>query len=147
MSLSKRPPEHLFRLETDAWTQPFWEAAARHRLVVARCADCGRHRSPPTPFCPGCRSQAIDWTESSGRGVVYSYTVVAREIMPGMADNLPYVPAVIELPDAGGVRLISNVVDAELDAIRVGAEVEVVWDRHEDGVTVPRFRLCEGGGA
>lgn len=142
MSLTKRPPEHLFRLETDAWTAPFWEAAKAHRLVVARCAACGHHRLPPTPFCPACRSQEIDWAESSGRGVVYSYTVVSREIMPGMTDSLPYVPAVIELPDAGGVRLISNVVDAEVTDIVVGAPVEVVWDDREDGVTIPRFVLA-----
>ena len=142
MSLTKRPPEHLFRLETDAWTAPFWEAAKAHRLVVARCVGCGRHRVPPTPFCPACRSQEIDWAESSGDGVVYSYTVVSREIMPGMSDSLPYVPAVVELPDAGGVRLISNIVDAQVTDIAVGAPVELVWDDRDDGVSVPRFVLA-----
>jgi uncharacterized OB-fold protein len=141
VTIARRPPAHLFKFDTDAWTAPFWEAAKAHRLVVARCASCGHHRMPPTPFCPGCRSQEIDWAESAGRGAVYSYTVVSREIMPGMADSLPYVPAVITLDDAGGVRLISNVVDAEVEAIVVGAPVDVVWDDREDGITVARFRL------
>jgi uncharacterized OB-fold protein len=76
----------------------------------------------------------------SGRGEVYSYTVVERATMPGMHDHLPYVPAVVTLEGAGGTRLISNVVDVEVADIRVGMAVQVVWDDVPgDGVAVPRF--------
>jgi uncharacterized OB-fold protein len=128
---------------TDAWTQPFWDAAARHRLVVQRCADCGRLRMPPSPFCPACRSQACDWPELSGRGTIYSFTIVASAVMPRQAEHVPYVPALIEPVDAPGVRLVSNVVDAPLSAIAVGAEVEVAWQDRADGLSVPRFRLVK----
>ncbi len=140
MPIAKRPPPELFKLSVNAWTQPFWDATARHALVAAQCASCGAFRMPPTPFCPQCRSQAIDWRTLSGQGTVYSYTVVERAIMEGMEAHLPYVPAVIELDGAGGVRLISNVVDAELADISVGMRVTVQWDDHANGVALPRFR-------
>lgn len=138
--IAKRPPPEFFTLVTDQWTSPFWEAAARHELALPRCAACGQFRMPPTPFCPACHSQRIDWTRLAGRGTVYSYTVVSRAILPGMEASIPYVPAVIELEGAGGARLISNVVDVAIDRIRVGAAVAVVWDE-VGGVTVPRFTL------
>jgi uncharacterized OB-fold protein len=140
MALAKRPPPDLFKLATNAWTQPFWDAAAQHRLVVAQCGTCGTCRMPPTPFCPACQSQQIDWKTLSGLGEIYTYTIVDRAILPGMADHLPYVPAVITLEGGGGVRLISNVLDVELADLAIGMPVHVVWDDLREGVAVPRFR-------
>jgi uncharacterized OB-fold protein len=140
MAIARRPPPELFKLSTNAWTQPFWDATARHELVAAQCTDCGTYRMPPTPFCPCCQSQRITWACLSGRGEVYSYTVVERAIMTGMDTHLPYVPAVITLEGAGGARLISNVVDVDVAGIRVGMPVQVVWDDVPgQGVAVPRF--------
>ncbi len=140
MPNAKRPPPELFKLSTNAWTQPFWDATARHELVAAQCTDCGTFRMPPTPFCPCCQSQRIDWRVLSGRGEVYSYTIVERAILPGMDAHLPYVPAVITLDGAGGVRLISNVIEMEVADIRVGMAVRVVWDDVPgQRVAVPRF--------
>jgi uncharacterized OB-fold protein len=138
--IAKRPPPN-FVLCTDRWTQPFWDAARQHRLVAARCASCGHFRMPPTPFCPNCRSQDIHWSTLRGEGLVYSYTVVSRAVLEGMDQHIPYVPAVVSLPDADGVRLISNVVDAPIDSIRVGSPVRVVWDQISPHVVVPRFTL------
>jgi uncharacterized OB-fold protein len=140
MAIAKRPPPELFKLSTNNWTKPFWDATARHELVVARCTDCSHCRIPPTPFCPCCQSQRISWTVLSGDAEVYSYTVVTRAIMPGMDDHLPYVPAIITLDGAGGARLISNVVDVEVGDITVGMRLKLVWDDLPDGsVAVPRF--------
>ncbi|MEY4268040.1 MAG: hypothetical protein RIS90_2575 [Pseudomonadota bacterium] len=139
MVIAKRPPPDLFKLATNAWTQPFWDAAAQHRLVVAQCRPCGTCRMPPTPFCPACQSQQIDWKTLTGLGEIYAYTIVDRAILPGMADHLPYVPAVITLEGGGGVRLISNVVDVELAELAIGMPVQVVWDDLREGVAVPRF--------
>jgi len=140
MVIAKRPPPDLFKLATNAWTQPFWDAAAQHRLVVAQCGTCGTCRMPPTPFCPACQSQQIDWKTLSGLGEIYTYTIVDRAILPGMAEHLPYVPAVITLEGGGGVRLISNVVDVALTELAIGMPVRVVWDDQREGVAVPRFR-------
>jgi uncharacterized protein len=141
--VTKAPPADLFTLVVDQWTQPFWDACREHRLVVPRCADCATTRFPPGPFCPNCRSQRIDWIELPGTGTVYSYTVVSRSLTPEMDDSLPYAPAVIELDGADGRRLISAVVGAPLESVRVDARVRVLWEDRADGVTVPRFVLAE----
>lgn len=141
--LSKAPPLSLFKLSVDQWTKPFWDACAQHRLVAARCGACGAFRMPPSPFCPECRSQSLDWPELSGQGIVYSFTIVSRATVPEMEICLPYVPALITLPDAGNVRLVSNIVDAPLDKIEIGAAVHVVWQDGEGGIALPRFRLDE----
>lgn len=143
--LTKNPPAELFRLVVDQWTQPFWDACRDHRLVVPRCADCGTTRFPPGPFCPACRSQAIDWAELPGTGTIYSYTIVSRSLTVEMDDSIPYAPAVIQLDGADGRRLISCVVGAPLDDLRVGACVRVRWEDRTDGVSVPRFVLDAEG--
>ena len=140
MAIARRPPPDLFKLAVNQWTQPFWQATKERRLLLARCADCAHARMPPTPFCPQCQSQRIAWTPLSGLGTVYSYTVVTRAILPNMDAHLPYVPAVITLDGADGARLISNVVDVQVQDITVGLRVQVVWDDAPDqAVAVPRF--------
>ena len=124
----------------NAVTLPFWQAAAEHRLVVQRCNDCGRTRLPPAPICPACRSSASDWHELSGRGEIYTYTTVHRPVAAGQ--ELPFVIAVIALEDAGGVRMISNLVGAAPDDVRIGAPVELVWEDMSGDLAIPRFRLA-----
>lgn len=139
--IAKRPPLPQSEIETNMWTRPFWEAASRHELVASRCADCATFRMPPTPFCPTCQSQRIDWVTLPGTGTIYSYTVVSRAIFPGMEDSLPYVPAIITLDGADGIRLISNVIDSPIDAIAIDARVSLLWQDLPTGESLPQFRL------
>jgi len=122
----------------DAITLPWWQAASQHRLVVQRCSACGHTRLPPAPLCPECRSADAEWQEVSGRGEVYTYTVVHRPIAAGQP--LPTVIAVIALEDAGGVRMISNLVAANPDEISIGMPVELVWEDMSEELAIPRFR-------
>jgi hypothetical protein len=126
----------------DAISLPFWQAAAEHRLVVQRCAGCGRTRLPPAPICPECRSAQAGWQQLPGRGEIYTYTLVHRAIAPGQ--ELPFVVAVIALEGSGGLRMISNVVGAAPEEIRIGARVELVWEDLGSELALPRFRLARG---
>jgi uncharacterized OB-fold protein len=130
------PGEHV-RIAVNHTTEPFWEAAKRRRLVAPQCADCGAFRMPPTPFCPNCRSGAIDWIELSGEATVYSFAVVHG--FPGMPD-LTLVPAVLDLPDAPGARLVSNIVDIVPDVVTIGMRVRVDFSPIADGWLLPIFR-------
>lgn len=121
-------------------TLPWWQAAAEHRLVVQRCEACGHMRHPPGPTCSACRSFDMGWQELSGRGTVYTYTVVHRAFVPSLAARLPYVVIVVELEGGGGVRLTTNLVDADPATVRVGMAVEVAWEDMGPGLALPRFR-------
>ena len=122
----------------DATTLPFWEAAAEHRLVVQCCTDCGQTRLPPSPVCAECQSDQAEWQELPGQGEVYSYTLVHRPLAAGQ--TLPFVIAVISLEGSGGLRMISNVVGIEPEAVQIGMPVELVWEDMSDQLAVPRFR-------
>lgn len=122
----------------DGITLPWWEAAAEHRLVVQRCASCGHSQLPPSPICSECRSEDTGWHEVSGRGELYTYTVVHRPIAAGQ--ELPYVIGVIALEDSGDVRMISNVVDVDPADLFVGMPLEVAWEDMSDDLAIPRFR-------
>ena len=122
----------------DATTLPWWQAAAEHRLVVQRCTACEHTRHPPAPICPQCRSAESDWLPVAGRGEVYTYTVVHRPIAAGQ--ELPYIIAVIALEDAGGVRMISNLVGLDPDELEIGLAVELVWEDMSAELAIPRFR-------
>ncbi len=119
-------------------TRPFWDACRRHQLVVQRCTACGTFRHPPAPVCWRCRSFAHAWEPASGRGSVFSYAVVQRAFLPEVP--VPHTIAVVALDDVPGVRLISNLIDAEPTQVHIGLPVEVVFDDVAPDVTVPRFR-------
>ena len=119
-------------------TLPFWRAAAEHRLVVQRCSACAHTQLPPAPICSACRAFESEWQEVSGRGEVYTFTIVHRPVAAGM--TLPFVIAVIALEGSGGVRILSNLVDVDPDAITIGMAVEVVWEDMSEEFAVPRFR-------
>jgi uncharacterized OB-fold protein len=71
---------------------------------------------------------------------VYTYTVVHYPVVESLRDAVPYAVVAIELDDAPGPRLISNLVDVAPEDVRIGLEVELAWDEPRPGVVLPRFR-------
>jgi hypothetical protein len=110
--------------------QPFFDGAAGGKLLVKRCAACGQFHHYPRAICPFCGSARTEWTEASGRGVVYSFSVLRRA-------SPPYAIAYVTL--AEGPTMMTNLVDCDLDAIRVGQAVRVVFTPTEGGPPVPMF--------
>ena len=115
---------------TNIENQPYWDAAAQGRLMLKYCAGCGKHHHYPRALCPHCLSDRTEWREASGRGTIYSYSVMRRVAQP-------YALAYVSL--AEGVTLMSNVVDADLDALRIGMPVKVAFRKTDGEVTVPVF--------
>jgi hypothetical protein len=134
------PPAELTRLNVDRWTEPFWRAAAEHRLVCQRCLACRAFRMPPSPVCHACRSQDCTYDELSGEGIVYSFTIVRKAVIPALNACLPYVVALVDLWDAEGIRVVTNLVDLEPEDVRIGMKVTVSWGDVAPGVALPRFR-------
>jgi uncharacterized OB-fold protein len=133
-------PDSYVKLHPDAWTEPFWKAARERRLVCKRCTQCGTFQMPPAPFCHECQSQEHHWVQLSGKGWVYSYTVARQALVPALKDSIPYVVAVIDLPDAPGARLVANLVDCDPDQVSITMPVKVVWAEVQPGIVIPRFR-------
>lgn len=122
----------------DAETQPFWDGAREGKLLIRRCGACGEAHFYPRPFCPRCWSDDVRWEEASGRAALYTWSVVHRNDLPPFGERVPYVAAVVDL--AEGPRMLTNVVDCELDALSVGMMLEVSYQPISDEVTIPVFR-------
>ena len=137
--ISSAPDALEIEVPIDAWTEPFWKAAAEGELLLVRCADCRRYRWPPGPFCPHCQSQAVEWIPA-GPARIYSFTVVREPVALGETPRI-HVPALVEFPQAGGVRLVAPIVDAPLAAVRIGAAVVVAWSPAANA-QMPVFRLA-----
>ena len=129
-------------LADDLVTRPFWDALEQGRLLLERCSSCPAVIWYPRGFCPRCGSTATDWIEASGRGTVYSYTVVRRSF-GAFASLTPYVIAYIEL--AEGPRILSNVIGVSPDEVAIGLPVELAVEKPEDSPAVYRFRPAPGG--
>jgi uncharacterized protein len=123
----------------DLDTAPFWDACGRHELVVQRCSS-GHYRYPPGPMCPDCQSTEATWEPvPRGMGTVYSWIVVNHAVSASLADQVPYVVALIEV--AEGARMISTIVDCNPGEIHADMAVEVAFEDHPSGITLPLFRV------
>lgn len=132
-------PGPRFDLPTpDPSTQPWWDAARDGRLLIKRCADCGRAHFYPRPFCPHCWSANVAWEQASGRGTLYTWSVVHQNDLPPFNERVPYVAAIVELDE--GPRMMTNVVDCDPAELVVGMPVEVAFRPETDDVTLPVFR-------
>jgi uncharacterized OB-fold protein len=127
-----------FRPEITPLHEPFWDGLRRHELRVQRCDACGRFRFIPSELCPRCHSSAATWTPVSGKGAVYTHTVVHRAPTPAYQADAPYALAYVELDE--GPRMPARLVDVDPDAVEVGMRVEVVYGDLEPGHTLYRFR-------
>ncbi len=111
--------------------RPFFDAASAGKLLIKQCSACGEHHYYPRPICPHCFSDKTVWTESAGTGTIYSYSVMRR------GSPVQYAIAYVTL--AEGVTMLTNIVDCDLDAIRIGQRVRVVFKPTEGGPAVPMF--------
>ena len=110
-------------------SRPFWEAAAEDRFVIPHCTGCGRHHWYPRALCPFCFSSQIEWRPASGKGRIYSYTVMRRASVPYAIDYVPLEE---------GTTMLTNIEDCDLDALAVGQEVRLVFKTMGD-LPLPMF--------
>ena len=109
---------------------PFWEAAGRGALLLKHCKACDKPHWYPRVVCPLCGSDDVEWREASGRGQVYSFSVVRR-----MGE--PYVLAFVTLEE--GPTVMTNIVDTPFDALGIGQRVKVVFRQAAEGRSMPFF--------
>jgi len=134
MSTIQRPLPQPTRL-----TQPYWDAAKEHRLMIQECVHCQTRQFYPREFCMTCLSDDVRWIECSGTGTVYTYTINRRAANEAMAQRVPYVVAVIDLDE--GVRMMANIVDSLIETVRIGSRVQVCFEAVSETIVLPQFRL------
>ncbi len=111
-------------------TQAFWDATVQGKLMIKKCTACGEPHFYPRNLCPFCFSDKTEWVEASGNATIYTYSVMRRA-------PVPYAIAYVTL--AEGPTIMTNIVDCDLDAIKIGQAVRLVFRPSEGGPPVPMF--------
>jgi uncharacterized OB-fold protein len=124
--------------EVNPWAKPFWEAAHQKKLIIQKCPDCYKHIFYPRLLCPHCFSENLEWVEASGKGTIYSYTVVMNNAPSAFINDIPYVVALIKLDE--GVQMLSNIVECDPEEVRCDMPVEVTFEKLSEDFTLPKFR-------
>lgn len=126
MSTTRKIPSPEPNIET----KEYWAAAQEGKLLLKRCTGCGEHFHYPRAICPFCDNGETEWTEAKGTGKIYTFSVMRR--VPA-----PYCIAFVTLDE--GVTMMSNIVDCDFDAVRIGDRVQVTFRPSDNGQAVPMF--------
>jgi uncharacterized OB-fold protein len=124
------------------WARPFWKAAREGRLIIQQCRDCKKFIFYPRIACIHCSSENIEWVEASGRGTIYSYTVVETNAPSAFMKDVPYVIAIVRLEE--GVQMLSNIVGCDPYQVRCDMPVQVTFEKLDDEFSLPKFRPSTG---
>ncbi len=116
--------------ESDPATSAFWQATQQQSLRLKRCTGCDKMHWYPRLLCPYCLGET-EWREASGKGTIYSVSVTRR------AGPIPYAIAYVRLDE--GVTMLTNIVDCDLDSLRIGQRVKAVFKPAEGGAMIPMF--------
>jgi|TARA_B110000259_G_C14025767_1_gene404646 uncharacterized OB-fold protein len=119
------------------WAKPFWDATAIGILKIQKCSKCDMNIFYPRLYCPSCGSKEIEWIEALGTGNVYSFTVVENNAPSAFIVDMPYVVAVVELDE--GIRMLTNIINCNLEQLTCDMRVKVVFERLNDEFTLPKF--------
>ena len=115
----------------------FWTAGAEGQLKICRCEECGHYIHPPLPRCVHCGSVKVSPSPVSGRARVASFTVNYQPWVPGLA--VPFVFAAVELIEQAELYVFTNIVACPVDDVRIGMEVQVLFERLGD-IFLPMFQ-------
>lgn len=114
----------------DGLDAPYWSGTLEHRLMVQQCNDCETFQWGPEWMCHACQSFEVGWVETPGRGVIYSWQRPHHPVHPALNDQGPYIVVLVELPEAGNIRMIGNLLGDPLQEVVIGSEVEAVYEDH-----------------
>lgn len=124
---------------TSPETQPYWDAANNGVLLLQKCPDCGKVQYHYRALCSFCWSDKIEDFPSSGRGAVWTYSVVYKNATKGYSEKLPYVVGLVELE--GGVKFVTNIIGGDPEAVTFGTEVELTFAKTDAGQAIPLFKV------
>lgn len=125
----------------DPDSAPYWQSLRDHAMQMPYCTECDRTFFYPRTICPHCGSMYVEWRFASGRGTIYSYTVVRRAPSPAFAADVPYTVALADLDD--GCRIVARVVPEDASRAVVGAPFRIDYQDVTDSLTLPVLRLSD----
>lgn len=126
----------------EAFDKPFWDACNEGRLLIQNCTACNRLQHPPQAQCTQCGGSSLEWKPVSGKGTIYSYSVIYDSPVAVLQADQPYNVAIIELAEDPGVKMLSHLPGAPIDNVPIGAKVSVIFEATPaTGQKVPEWQI------
>ncbi len=118
--------------EPDGLSAPYWNGLREGRLLVQRCPACGTWQFGPECLCHRCHRFEPDWIEVAPRAAIYSWERVWHPSHPALKGHGPYLAVLVELTDAGRVRMVGNLLGDPMQAVEIGGAVVGEFEHHPD---------------
>ena len=118
--------------EPDGLSAPYWTGLCQNQLLVQRCPHCRTWQFGPEWLCHHCHAFDSEWKEVEPRGRIFSWERVWHPSHAALRKHGPYLAVLVELPHAGGVRMVGNLLGDPMQVVTIGAEVEGVFEHHPD---------------
>lgn len=118
--------------EADGLSAPFWQGLQEGRLRVQRCSACQTWQFAPEWICHHCHRFHPEWVDVSARGRIYSWQRVWHPAHEAIRHHGPYLAVLVELPEAGGLRLVGNLLGDPMQDVAIGDDVVGVFEHHPD---------------
>ena len=131
----------ITRPRTSIDTQPYWDGCLRGELRFQQCRICNEIVFHPRAACPYCWSDALDWKASSGKGEVYSFTIQHVKLHPERPGPSPRILGIAALSE--GFHMFTEFLADDPAGVRIGASIQVVFDRIAEDIALPKFRIAE----
>ena len=128
------PPGLPAPLDEEGVAAPYWNGLRDSVLRVQRCAHCATWQFGGEWLCHHCHAFDPAWVEVAPEGHIYSWERVWHPVHPLLKDHGPYLAVLVELPNAGGLRMLGNLLGDPMQQVVIGAEVQGVFEHHAAGV-------------
>jgi uncharacterized OB-fold protein len=135
--------------EPDGLSAPYWAGLRQNRLLVQRCRHCLTWQFGPEWICHRCHAFDPEWTEVEPRGQIFSWERVWHPSRAVLRQYGPYLAVLVEIPHAGGVRMVGNLLGDPTQDVVIGADVEGVFEHHvasDSGYSLLQWRVCVASG-
>ncbi len=116
----------------DGLDAPYWIGLREEEIRLQRCSDCSGWQWGPEWICHHCHSDALQFEAVSPTGLIYSYERVWHPVHPALKDQGPYIVVLVELPQAGDIRLVGNLMGDPMQPVSIGAKVQAAFEHHTD---------------
>lgn len=126
----------------DEASSGFWNAARAGRLEIQRCVGCRRWNHAPGLICPACGSRDLAFEPVSGRGTLFSWTLIKEAPAPGFRDLVPLIVGIVELAEQPHLLLPANIQGVRLEDLRLGMPLVVTFEQVSADCTLPQFRTA-----
>ena len=130
----------------DGLDLPYWEGARKGELMVQRCLDCKIWQWGPEWICHNCNSFQMNWEQVEGKGNIYSWERPWHPVHPALQQRGRYTVILVELPHAGNIRMLGNLLGPNNQEVIIGSVVAAVFEPHDDAdtpYTLVQWRLSE----